>query len=581
VKGGDRVRIPAGTSVWRYSNYAGGSLSSEIEAEADEERTIVAVVTVANFLSLAGADALRAVVREQIEADRLAFPDRTNTRVLRNGQPLPTLAQMDRDNLVSETQFTLSWLHEKEPRPGTRTVAYQEYKPLHEAVEAARLDAIAREGETPEFVMWGTTHDRRVARIGNVVKIADKSQVVIPSAPKKKEKAITKRQLMVEGSQWRFTKDVSLDMWVRNPLIDELCRKRNALSRSGNSQHRQGNQIVIVLGGGQKNTPAEEAEIARIQAEINAAPNMVKINVGTIPAGTEFKVVGKIVAGYKSYQQKETNGLLVPVTFKQVVGLKIKTSGYDGGLPYKLIEDAVEPTAIPETIQWVMRDRVTGDYFGGWQSEHNGNYNQQTNEPKMSSTFSGAKKYATSSAVKASIRDFTGYNDGLDDEGGAAEWVGIGSGYNTKKMDLPGTWDLVSIDKTTLAEKSVEELQTWYNGLMRLRVLTKGHGSAVRGVYKKAEGKGYEAILVFSVDEPFEDRYDDEGKALVKKIDAVTKNFSKKPLRMKSPATIAFACMLDDAYLGKLSFGSPEVTSKILDINSLEEIVENQVSASG
>lgn len=409
------------------------------------------------------------------------------------------------------------------------------------------------------------------------------------------------RNQMVLKSRWKITQDATLHMLVSNPEIDRLCAQRDAISRSGNSQHRQGNAIVVVLGGGVPNTPAEKATIEAIQKQINAAPRKITVDKYAITAGTVIEIAGKIAPGYKSYDQKETDGLLVPVSVVSGSITNLAPSRWEGRteLPLNQIANIIEPLEIPETLVYVLRDTATGLFFGGWETETHHRYGyeskQQTNVPKMVPKFSSAKKYATNSAVKASIRDFTGYTSSLDhDADSAGDWYGEYSGKG-KKMDLPPMWEMVSFDKPTATEKETFDVQDWFKDLMRLRVLTKGHGSAVRAAYKKAEGvEGMEVIIVFQTRsrgsytdrngklhqydeaETFEDQ-PDEGKAVLAAIKEAAEAMSAKSIRVKTPSSIAYACKFVDAFAAKLALGDEaDLDVKVLDINTLEEVVENQ-----
>jgi hypothetical protein len=541
---GDRILIPTGTQVWKYDDYY-DNINHEVKICAEEEQTVLYIKTIGNYLSMANTDTLIAIY-EAMEA----LAPRRNRPCSEN-----------RSTVLGNVAVMVKWMEEKNPQH--LPAIYQSSSELQALMEKAKAEAIANEGHAPKFVIWGGVHNRKAARLSDVIKIQDKADVRFKAASKKKEKTLTKRNLMVEGSKWRFAQDVDITMWVRNPKIDQLCHQRNSISRSGNSH--VGN--TIILGGGVPNTPAEKQTIASIQEEINNCPRVVQQNMGIIQAGTEFTVVGKLAAGYK-WGQKETNGLLVPVKVTKGSVGNIPITGYDGGLPYNQIEKFVEAISIPETIVYVLRDRETGDYFGGWETDKKG---YQTSNPKMSSTFSGSKKYKTSSAVKASIRDFTGYNSGLDSEG-SEEWVGIG--YDSKKIDLPSTWELVGIDKTTLTDKSIEDIKSWYTELWRLRNLTKTVGSAVRSVYKKAEGKGFDAIVLFKVMDDYGTF--EECENLPSFIDSSMKNITTKYIRTKTETGIAFACSMEDAVLAQLSVSHPELEVTAYRFGTLEEIVKEK-----
>lgn len=380
IRDGDRIRIPVGTTIYRYSDYEGGSLGGRRVLDADEEQTVIGIVGVADFLSMARPATCIKIAKRMTEVDEASFPGvQYNVRYGAN-----SVRPTEEEEAFSNIKFLTVWLSEKHTGVHrNRPYYYQRDDALKALVEEARLEVIEDWGDAPRFVMWGMPHVRKVAKLDDVFKIADKSQFKLAAAPKKKEKAITKRRLMVEKSTWRFDKDAVVSMWIRNPKIDEMLAKRDA------QPHR----------GGQYGTGAVadacQAEINRLSKE----EPQINVPVFSFAAGTVIEVVGSLTAdGMFNYGSKsETNGLLVP--FKVVSGKaqflsgirSMSDTGIWGGLsvPYKQIENLVEAESIPETISWVLRDRETGDFFGGWQSEtitYESGYssNRQTNEPKMS-----------------------------------------------------------------------------------------------------------------------------------------------------------------------------------------------------
>ncbi len=423
------------------------------------------------------------------------------------------------------------------------------------------------DAEWGDYILASWSNGERHCRADQVVPTKARTK----AAPK--EQAISKRRQMVVGSEWEFTSAVEITLWVSNPKIGELLEKRESYYVNANSTHRQGNSIVVVLGGGRPQTQAELDAMAAIQKEIEATDDVIHIRVATIPAGTRIKVTGKVVgdAYYLPYDakvdgKKITNGLAVPVSVTS--GLldwhsdrdPLKTYYGKLCLPYTQIEKAVEALSVPEEIVHVMRDTATGEFFAGWDDRL---------RPKMSKTFSGAKKYKTASAVKASIMDFTGYTSGMayeNEEGYKPEWVG----NNDKKMDLPPTWESVAIDKTTNTEKGTSDLQQWYTNLMRLRALTVLYGSSVRTVFKKIENKPqYSTIVAFKMPK-YEKIENVDGMQIDRAVEAVV----PKPIMVPNERARAFAVeSVDDAVLIKLGYSGRAVCS-IIDTRTLEEIVQ-------
>ncbi len=547
---GDAIRIPKGTPVFEFTSYS-QYLDPPTPSRRDID-TVVASISDASdgWMAFASKDSRDDIV---IAAKMLTGKDHTDS-----------------------LKYLPGWLDEEERFGSIMRDGWHQHRgtlvPLLDKAKAA-TDALVNGDYS--LVTWGTGSKRRAARLCDVM-----PRVAVEKAPKGEAK-ITKRKMMVVGSKWRFTKDTPIDVWVGNPARRALSKKEDAIYRSDNSEHQRGGTRVIVLGGGQKNTPAEEAEMAAIRAQRKALPQQIIHRIAVIAAGTEIEITGKLVSsGANHLSKKESNGLMVPMRgANMVMDTSVFEMAYEnplrggGLLPYAQIEHSVEPLAIPEVIAYILRDAATGEYFGGWKFEIDKyGQNRSTNTPKMSKTISGAKKYATSSAAKASIRDFTGYTSGMQEDGDSAPYWAQGG---DKKMDLPETWEMVAFDKATNTEKEIIDVQNWYQGLMRLRDLTVRFGPGVRAVYKKAEGReGIEAILVFKSEDPLKD-YGDVPHVL-QAINRVCADFPKGTISETLVCTKAYATTLDLAVMAKLSFPKMEgVTVSVFDIATLEEVVES------
>jgi hypothetical protein len=427
-----------------------------------------------------------------------------------------------------------------------------------------------------KFIDWAG--GKKSTLLANVVP----ATAAAPKAPK--EQKITKRRLMLPGARFKFTSDVEIRIWISNPEIWRLCKKRDSYRVDRNSQRMHGSTMVVTLGGGREQTQAELDAMASIQAQINVLPSQINVLAAKVPSGCVVEITDKPVASNSYSSKKESNGLMVPMKVIADGPIKVAqqfltphwdnplSNGGNIAIPYSQIEAAIEVIegSVPENVVWALRDRASGEYFGGWESERKGSYNRQTNTPKMSATFSGSKKYKNLSALKASIMDFTGYHAGLEQEDYVEEWVG----GSEKKIDLPDTWEAVAVDKTTNAEKRVEDVVEWYEGLMRLRVLTAQFGSALRGVYKKVEKKeGYEAIVVFKLPDDF----DIDDPALLKQMklieECVEASGAEKTVRNTTERTMAYAVQSQiDATMMILGYQG-EGTVKAFDIANLQEIV--------
>ncbi len=573
IQVGDTVEVPKGVEVLDGHTYNDFRHFTYMKAKASARASKVkveAIVDVSphwwNLLDTATHDEVRQ--RTGIHCSTLFdnargfYPDDNgpisygpNDRVGRR----MTAAEVDR------------WLVERGQR-----VPIERQPEIDALFDELKARVVARFGDM-KFVVW--SGDKKSTLLANVVP----AEAAAPKAPK--EQKITKRRLMVPGARFRFTAEVPIRVWMENPEIARLCHERDSYRVDPHSKHMQGSTMVVVLGGGREQTQAELDAMARIQKQIDGAPRQVNVMAAKVPAGVLVEITGKPEASKSYYSDKESNGLMVPM--KVIADGPIRVAerflkgdrwhnpiwARDGiSLPYSQIEKAIEVVegSVPEVIVWALRDRETGEYFGGWETERHSYGNRQTNTPKMSATFSGSKKYKNLSAVKASIMDFTGYHSGLEQEGYVEEWVAGGE----KKIDLPSTWEAVAVDKTTNNVKRSEDVVDWYAGLMRLRGLTAQFGSAVRGLYKKVEGKeGFEAIVVFKL----ADDMDEDDPAIVREFrlieEAVEQSGAEKTKRETTPRSMAYAVASQmDATLILLGYQGSG-TAKAYDIANLQEIV--------
>lgn len=376
-----------------------------------------------------------------------------------------------------------------------------------------------------------------------------------------KEK-INIRTLMVPNSTWQFTQDVDFTLEVENPKIWNLVAKRDSINRSPNHTTMVNGTMVVRIGGGRNDTPQELATRKSIQDEITHLKNtepFVRIPAGRVSAGTVIEITGKLTPS--SGLGGRNNGLATPVRIISGDAILPKVDYYYDGscLPYNQIVSIIEPLDIPKTLVYVLRDNTTGLWFGGW---------DKNDKPRMVERFSSSKKYVNQAAVKASIRDFTGYNDGLDETGPYYS-------HRSKKIDLPTTWEMVSVDKTTSQIEQVIEIQDWFKGLMRLRNLTANHGSVVRALYKKCEGLPdmTNIILFTNVDPEYNEAYpwEDDSHDKTKDIRKLVKDHVGKSYTDKSPTMYGVACSYDEAIM--LYMSASEYNVKMFDMKNLEEII--------
>jgi hypothetical protein len=406
--------------------------------------------------------------------------------------------------------------------------------------EKARIDAMLN-GEY-DFVAWGTRYARR--------------SLVQPAAPKvMKEAKTTKRTLMVRGSRWRVTRDVMIYGWTHIP--DNISDQDDQRLRDPQWERR-----------------AEDIGYGRFN-------NYANLPMFTIQAGAEFTVRGKLNsapiygAGTAIPVEIDEDKFVVHHTERPKNTPYERAAPYGGmttywhrsmnifeynglHLPYGQIEDAVEVLDVPETLAYVLKDKDTGEYFSGFHDDYS--TRPSTHTVKMSSTFKGAKKFEKVTNAQASIMSWSGYLEGM----------GVDSHTSSdKKLDLPASWVLVTVDRISLKEKGEPlDIQAWYHQLMRLRVLTSRYGSAVRKLFKDTEDFATLVVIASTMGEW------DAGDPMVKEIDTTAKQTIGENRRAKGRSSIAFACDEGDAVLMKLAFaGRTGLEASVFDMKTLDEIV--------
>jgi hypothetical protein len=485
-----------------------------------------------------------------------AFPGTTAAQWKRRGKkPLPS-GHIEREFENTKTKQIVCTLEAKD---GQITIGGK--NPAIRLYDPALAAAVTATGQAEL--------SKLVEAVEEVVEIGDTDSILAPAPTVKAE-----RNTMVPGSRWVFHRTVDIKLWMPK-------------APGSRSHHAKDYHQVVVQ---------------------------------TLLAGTKFTVLDKFGTSY-SVADDLSDGLVARVKFDDestikstvpfqrydrcAVGLTEHRSGADFSgsqlvykvngheLPFKQIADAITAEAIPETLVYVLRDTATGEYFGGWKMlphrdprwANNGEL-YTSDVPKMVTKFSSAKKYKNASAVKASIRDFTGYNSGINDEGEEINYI---FADGKKKMDLPATWEMVVVDKVTGIEKEILDVQNWYRDLLRLRTLTQGCGPAVRAAYKKGEGKGHGAIVLFQnrdrgLDyrgkpyeeaETFEDS-PDGGKAALAAIKEATDAMGSKFDRVKLQSSVAVACSMADAMAAKMTVDYHSLDITLYDFNTLEKIVESQ-----
>lgn len=281
--------------------------------------------------------------------------------------------------------------------------------------DAVRIRILSMHGGDLRFVDWG-------ARMAHV------SEVRVVEAEPSKERSVTLRTLMTPGSVWRTTRDVRLTGMVSTR---DMERKRFAL------------------------LPPLESD---------AEEQMSRIVLTDIPAGTEFTVK----SGSRQRALGGGNGLAVPVTMpidELSWHVEDPTCFFQNPLvwnglhlPINQIKDAVEQVAEGDPKVFVLKDRDTGLFFGGFTYDHV----EHREHVRMVGTFAGSRKYGSPANAKASILAFTGrIPERSHPDGDRPEWVGW-----ERKIDLPSGWHLMEVDRITLEERPSTDIQSWYASLV-------------------------------------------------------------------------------------------------------------------
>lgn len=298
--------------------------------------------------------------------------------------------------------------------------------------EKARIDAML--GQDYQFVVWG----ERYAHV---------SSVQLTEAPKGKEAKVTKRTIMVKGSQWRFNRDVTIT-GMAHPERD----------------HRLSKELKAWLEAGK---PYDYNDPFRYCREVP---------IFTIKKGTEFTITGDKMAS--SSRQKPTMIIRTNLQDDQLE-FHIKYLRSDGstggrgmpgwqywgenpwwvgehGLPFSQVEDAIDVIEVPETLIYLLKDTATGKYFAGFHDDYS-DWHNPVFAFKMSDTVKSAKKFTNPSNAQSSIKSWTGH---LEKLGVQSDTVST-----TKKAELPDTWVMVPVNKITLEEGNEIDIQSWYRSL--------------------------------------------------------------------------------------------------------------------
>lgn len=428
-------------------------------------------------------------------------------------------------------------------------------------IEAAADAALASiPGQPKNLICWSN---------GNKA-VMDTVPELVPAPPPKKKAVVkvNKRQMMVPGSRWKVTEDVTIRYQHANPVVIQGEADWEAANpRPGYNHGTMDDDMAW-----RDRLFAERQRLRDLHGEFVMQDHLF------FKAGDILKVDGKFLSSWNPGTSYFTPYIsnVVPMILEG----KLKTAR---GVEYKQIEPFIEAEEIPTVKAFVLRYKPTGLFYKANDWERDKWVDKSVNGQQMVDTFMKGKKWDNLGKAKTSILMMTGYYDGLPGADEALpDWSGGGSTF-----DMTDDWELVEFDKLARKEVGVvSEFQEWFKRSWELRALTVKYGSAVRTVYKALEKSGklddQKGMVVFTVTD--EDALDqvgywdkktaltDEDKAEIELATASMKKGSfKKAIDHKSMA-VSFtnkssALMFKLSYAGKLKL-------TVLDLEEMKEAVD-------
>lgn len=417
------------------------------------------------------------------------------------------------------------------------------------------------------------------------------ANMVQPTAKAAKPNKITmpnKRQLMVSGSKWKVTQDVTIQYDIRNPAFDVVLDAwEKANPRPPQLQYWQksssGSHTVQI-----SYTPAEEKAwrdadeawrkswLAAKKAQDAITPEIIKADYVEFKAGDILEVDGKFLTYWRSTR------LPIVGSFSNIVVLKRASDNSSHGVEYKQISDFIEADSIPMVKVFVLRHKTSGQYFKSYdweESRGTGEFTQATAD-----TFMKGKKWDNLGKAKTSILMMSGYYEGLP---GADESLPEWGGGQSMSREQLEEYDLVEFNKLDRQEIGLAEgFHEWFKRSWELRELTVRYGSSVRTTYKALEKANLldsqKGMIVFTVtNEEALDKVGywgdktaltDEDKAEIELATAsMKKGTFKKAIDAKSMA-VSFPNKAA-AMIFKLSYNG-NLKVSVIDLEDMKEAVE-------
>jgi len=438
-----------------------------------------------------------------------------------------------------------------------------EVREQHRANIKAARDAVLASipGQPKNIICWSN---------GNKAVLDSVPELVPAPPPKKKaEIKVNKRQMMVPGSRWKVTEDVTIRYQHANPVVIQGEADWEAANpRPWNQPHGTMDQDMAW----RDLLFAERKRLRDLHGEHVILDHLV------LKAGDIVKVDGKFLSSWNpgtSYFTEYVSNV-VPMV-REGHGTK------QWGVEYKQIEPFIEAEEIPTVKAFVLRYKPTGLFYKANDWDYENRVDKSVKGQQMVDTFMKGKKWDNLGKAKTSILMMTGYYDGLPGADEALpDWSGGGATF-----DMNDDWELVEFDKLARKEVGVvTEFQDWFKRSWELRALTVKYGSAVRTVYKALEKSGklddQKGMVVFTVTDKealdmvgYWDKktaLTDEDKAEIELATASMKKGSfKKAIDHKSMA-VSFTNK-SSALMFKLSYaGNLKLT--VLDLEEMKEAVD-------
>lgn len=374
-------------------------------------------------------------------------------------------------------------------------------------------------------------------RYADGLKAVHVDDIAKAAAPKERKEAQSKgptfRQVFAVGTTWKVTNEISL------PGFD----RRAVTYPNGH----QGFDYTLVEGKG-----------------------------GKIAVGTEFKVDEKTT----TYGPHFVKGIWVRVRFDGTNQQWARLSDLNGNIERVMTSALV--TNADGTVKIDPKDVIPVYYIFDtaeqkyYKEPATTYYHATDNHPVYSDKgIKGCKNWKRAADAKRAVMEWSGYYHNLPGNDRYDNYYTGGS----KRFDIPDTWEIHEIDKTTKQVVRKIELVDSLKRSWRLRDLTVKYGSAVRQVYSDLEKKNkldeFSAMIIFNKkddhhDYELTDSEKDEVNAAVFDID----KSDIKRAKSDSQAAIAIKDIATGVQIRLTYSGNLDVV--LIDLKQMTEVVDVQ-----